>query len=287
MLTTPLTLASYSRRDRRDLLRLIDEQYRIHIHLDWHTVEDFLDEPGGLTWLAWHADTLIGALAVAPPLAGTTWIRLAVVHDSADAGQTLCELWPPILERLRALGTRELGLLIQRPWLAEYTAIFGLTYRERIVSLQRFSNKWPPPIRSDLTIRHGDLQDLDTVLAIDHAAFDPIWQLSRASLREAIRQSASFTLALEGKTREPIGYLIGTLYATGGHLARLATLPAWQGQGVGGVLLGEMLQTFARRRVFRVSVNTQESNHASLQLYQRFGFTFAGPDIPVWNVSLA
>ncbi len=287
MLTVPLTLAPYARRDRRDLLRLIDEQYRIHVHLDWHTVEDFLDEPGSVTWLAWHDGALIGALAVAPPLAGATWIRLAVVHDSADAEQTLSELWQPVLERLNGLEVREVGLLVQRPWIADYTSIFRMAYRERIVSLQRFSNEWPRPIRSDLTIRHGDLRDLETVLAIDHTAFDPIWGLSRMSLREAIRQSASFTLALEGKAKEPVGYLIGTLYATGGHLARLATLPSRQGQGVGGALLGEMLQNFARRRVFRVSVNTQETNHASQQLYQRFGFSFAGPDIPVWTVSLA
>jgi GNAT superfamily N-acetyltransferase len=286
MLTTPLTLAPYTRRDRHDLLQLADEQYRVHVHLDWHSVEDFLEEPGGVTWLAWQADALIGALAVAPPLDGATWIRLAVIHDRADAEQTLSTLWAQIYEQLVRLATREIGLLIQRPWLAEFTHVFGMTYRERIVSLQRFGNEWPAPIRSDLAIRHGDLRDLNAVLEIDHAAFDPIWRLSRASLREAIRQSASFGLALDGRTNEPVGYQIGTLYATGGHLARLATLPSRQGQGIGGTLLADMLRSFARRQVYRVSVNTQESNLASQRLYQRFGFSFAGPDIPVWHASL-
>src|SRR5579864_2126643 len=118
MLTTPLTLAPYGRRDRRSLLRLVDEQYRVHVHLDWHSVEDFLEEPGGLTWLAWHDNELIGALAVAPSLGGATWIRLAVVHDSADAEQTLSRLWTPMCQQLISLNTREICLLIQRPWLA-------------------------------------------------------------------------------------------------------------------------------------------------------------------------
>jgi len=286
MLTTPLTLAPYSRRDRHDLLRLVDEQYRVHVHLDWHMVEDFLEEPGGVTWLAWHDDQLMGVLATAPPLAGATWIRLAVVRDRADAEHILTDLWLPVYQQLKAMGTCEIGLLIQRPWLAEFTYVFGLTYRERIVTLQRISEEWPPPIRPGLIIRHGDLRDLDSVLVIDHAAFDPIWRLSLSSLREAIRQSASFALALDSRNREPVGYQVSTLYATGGHLARLAIIPSQQGQGIGSALLSDMLGSFARRRIFRVSVNTQESNLTSQRLYQRFGFTFSGPEMPVWYASL-
>jgi ribosomal protein S18 acetylase RimI-like enzyme len=284
MLTAALTLVPYTRRFRRDVLHLLDENYRLHIHLDWQTVDTWLDESDRLMWLAWHNQTLVGALAVAAPIGGATWIRLAAVHDSFDPHQVLADLWPPVREQLRTLDTHEIGALLQRPWLADYVDVFDLQYRELIVTLQRTGGDWPPSRRTDLVIRYADARDLPLALAIDHAAFAPIWRMSRDALREAIRQSASFKLAYDitHSNTDPVGYQLSTMYHTGGHLARLAILPNWQGQGIGGALLDELLTNFSRRRVLNVSVNTQESNVSSQRLYQHFGFNFTGPDMPIW-----
>ncbi len=284
MLTTALTLVPYARRFRRDLLHLLDDNFRLHIHLDWQTVDMWLDQSNLLMWLAWHDQTLVGALAVAAPIECATWIRLAAIQDAFDPRQVLSELWLPVSEQLRALGTRNIAALLQRPWLGDFVDVFGLHYKELIVTLQRNGGIWPLPHRTDLVIRYADARDLPLALAIDHAAFDPLWRLSRDALREAIRQAASFKLAFDitHSNTQPIGYQLSTLYHTGGHLARLATLPAWQGKGVGGALLDELLTGFERRRVFTVSVNTQESNVGSQRLYQHYGFNFTGPDMPVW-----
>jgi ribosomal protein S18 acetylase RimI-like enzyme len=79
---------------------------------------------------------------------------------------------------------------------------------------------------------------------------------------------------------------MSTLYFDGGHLARLAVLPAARSQGVGRMLVTSMLHHFWRRGVFGVTVNTQESNIASQRLYTRLGFERTGFDLPVWLARL-
>ncbi|MBZ0277817.1 MAG: GNAT family N-acetyltransferase, partial [Anaerolineae bacterium] len=57
-------------------------------------------------------------------------------------------------------------------------------------------------------------------------------------------------------------------------------------QGVGGALLGDVLQRFFRRNVFSMTVNTQASNEQSQRLYTRFGFSRTGFDLPYWEAAL-
>ncbi len=83
-----------------------------------------------------------------------------------------------------------------------------------------------------------------------------------------------------------VGYQLSTLYRDGLHLARLATLPEVQGQGIGGVLLGQLIDQFARRGVLSVTVNTQRSNLQSQRLYQRYGFDLTGLDMDVWMIHI-
>lgn len=284
MLTKSITLTSYTRRNRRDVMRLIQDHYRLHIHLDWNTVDEWLDEPDVSMLLAWREHELFGALAASPPLNGSTWIRLAAIHDEGDPDQLFGELWPPMRDQLLAQGVHEVGVLMLRPWLTLHMERLGFVYHENIVTLKRYGGEILRPLRSDLAIRHGDVRELDTVVAVDHAAFGPLWQLSKASLRQAIRSASSFTYAsLNGQI---VSYQISSLYRDGAHLARLATVPAMQGSGVGGALLTEMITGFARRGIQHISVNTQESNCASQHLYQRYGFDFTGLDMPVWTLNL-
>ena len=288
MLTVVLMITPYTRRFRRDVLALIDDSEQVHVHLDWQTVDSWLDEADRLLWLAWQGQTLIGALGVALPLEDATWIRLCVVRDGFEPRSVLADLWQSARDHLLALHTRQVAALFQRPWLSGYAGAFGMTDQELIVTLQRNGPNWPAPRQHNVIVRYADMRDLPAALSIDHAAFDPLWRLSRESLREAIHQAASFKLAYDitYSSSQPIGYQLATLYHSGGHLARLATRPDWQGRGVGGALLDDLLTGFARRRVFAVSVNTQQSNLASQRLYRTFGFNFTGPDMSVWVTTL-
>lgn len=284
MIDAKLTVSPYQRRHRRDVLRLVEDHYRLHIHLDWVSVDEWIDDPNAIIHLAWERDRLLGVMSVTEPLGGSSWLRLALVHDDADPDQVFGALWPGLHERLRSLQTRDVAVLLLRPWLSAHLPPLGFSIHENVVTLARNNAPIPPPLRDDLILWHGNLRDLEAVVMVDHAAFMPRFRMTADSIRAAIRSANSFTLA--SLDDQVIGYQLSMRYSDGGHLARLATVPTAQGAGVGGSLLVEMLTSFQKRGVHYVTVNTQETNQRSLSLYRRFGFELTGLDYPVWALKV-
>lgn len=284
MITSPVTLTTYTRKNRRDLLRLVQDGQRLHIHLEWHTVDEWIDASEGPIHLAWMGRSLVGAIASSAPLGDTAWLRLVAIDDDVDPDSLLVELWESLRAQLVERDVKQVGVLLMYPWLAPHLEKLGFVLYERIVTLRRQGLNVPAPLRNDVQIRNANWRQAPEVADIDHAAFKPLWQLHHAVLREAARSAASFTVAeIDGRM---VGYELSTLYRDGAHLARLATLPEVQGSGVGGILLGEMINRFLRRGVMSVSVNTQATNLQSQRLYQRYGFDFTGLDMPVWTVAI-
>jgi [ribosomal protein S18]-alanine N-acetyltransferase len=284
MSTSSIKLTTYSRRYRRDLLRLLENEQRLHIHLDWTTVDEWISDPDMPIVLAWLDDRLVGAIAGSPPTNQASWLRLVAIHESVNIDLILAHLWDALKAQLTAAEVRQLGALILRPWLQPPLERLGFEWHETIVTLRRYGKQVPDPLRNDLKIRHVDWREVPKVIEIDHAAFGPLWQLTAGALRQAARISSSFAVA--ELDRKIVGYQLATLYRDGLHLARLATLPDLQGKGIGGALLSEMIDQFVGRGVNSVSVNTQKSNVQSQRLYQRYGFDFTGLDMDVWTIRL-
>jgi ribosomal-protein-alanine N-acetyltransferase len=136
-----------------------------------------------------------------------------------------------------------------------------------------------------ITIRPMTLDDLAAIFIIDQRAFVPVWQNSIDTLEIAFRQAGISSVALyEGQVA---GYQISTPTHMGGHLARLAVLPEFQGRGLGSALLSDLLAQFARRGALVVTVNTQKDNQASLLLYKKAGFIFSGEEYPIYQYEMA
>ncbi len=282
--TSLLNVIPYTRRHHRDLMHLLGYDRYLHVHLDWNSADEWLSDPDMPVFLAWQDDKLVGAMAGSPPLNGSVWLRMVVLAPGADVEATLQTLWETLRAQLVANGVQDVAILLLRAWLMPYAEQLGFAPLESIITLRREGNQVPEPLRHDLKIRPGDLRELATVAEVDHAAFNPIWQLSMMALRQAIRASAYFTVAEIDK--QLVAYQLSTLYHDGAHLARLATMPAVQGTGVGGALLTNLVQHFLNRRIRSVSVNTQKSNTQSLRLYQRYGFNPTGLNMDVWSQSL-
>ena len=280
-----LNLIPYTRRNRRDVLRLVnDGRCFLHVHLDWETIDDWLDGDDSIMVLGWHERQLIGAMAASPPEDDTSWLRMVAIAEEVDPQIVMPELWSAVRQMLLARSVRELGVLLLQPWLMTYLGDLGFSYVEHIVTLRRESWDVPPPLRQDVSIRHPHLQEIDTALRIDHAAFDPMWRMAYSGMRQAVRSCASFTLAeLNGQA---VGYQITTPHPGGAHLARLAVLPDVQGEGIGGALLSELVDSLLRRGIHVLSVNTQASNLKSRNLYTQYGFSLTGLDMPYWHTSL-
>lgn len=285
MVATSLNVTLYARRHRRTVLNLANNgRCRLHTHLDWQLIEDWLDTPDTPVLLCWQESRLAGVIAAAPPLAGTTWLRLAAIDEHASIDVTLPELWAALRDRLIALGVVEVGTLVMQSWLGGQLGALGFEYREHIVTLHRDGIDAPDPLRTDVRIRPADVRDVETALAIDHAAFSPLWRMHPSAMRFAARDSGNFTIAeLNG---QPVGYQITTTHYRNAHLARLAVIPRIQGGGVGGALLGHLIDSLARRGIASLSVNTQGTNTRSLNLYRQYGFTPNGNNIPCWTARL-
>jgi N6-L-threonylcarbamoyladenine synthase/ribosomal-protein-alanine N-acetyltransferase len=81
----------------------------------------------------------------------------------------------------------------------------------------------------------------------------------------------------------PVGYQFSTGGNGNAHLARMTVHPARQGEGIGAALLAHALTGYGRQNIRTATLNTQQDNHASRRLYERFGFRQTGQSYPVWS----
>ncbi len=241
---------------------------------------------GSSVRVAYAGSRLAGVLGVSAPLHGAAWVRLAAVRDRQNTAEVLCALWEDLKPELRALGANQAAILLLRDWPARFLPALGFTFLENIITLRRSDPRAPDETAlPGCIVRQAREDDLPSIIALDHAAFDAPWQMGAAELTRAERSSAQSTVAVT-ETGMLLGYQMSTLYFDGAHLARLAVHPQTQARGVGTLLVASMLHQFQRRGVYGVSVNTQESNMVSQRLYTRLGFTRNGYDLPVWRTGL-
>ena len=69
-----------------------------------------------------------------------------------------------------------------------------------------------------------------------------------------------------------VGYAVTGRAGSRGYLQRLAVDPDAQGQGIGTTLVQDSFDWLRRRGARETLVNTQESNHKALALYERLGY---------------
>jgi len=69
-------------------------------------------------------------------------------------------------------------------------------------------------------------------------------------------------------------------------LARLAVNPQQQGRGLGYLLVQNLLNQAHDAGLYRLTVNTQNDNNASLALYQKIGFHLTGERYTVFTYPL-
>lgn len=263
---------------------MLFQSSRLHNHLDWHNVNQWLDSQGEFVRLGWDDQNLLGVMAAAPPLHGTTWLRLVSVTDRAPVLHVLEALWARLAVDLRAVDVHTVAILLIEEWLREYVPRLGFAYDQDIVTLRRRSTQLPPIRPPTLAIRFANNDDLPRIAEVDQAAFAPPWQMSLDDLRSARRLAASHTVAEHNG--QIVGYQLSTMYHQTGHLARLAVIPELHGHGIGAALLDDLIGRFLRRSIDTVTVNTQSNNLRSQRLYARYNFERTGYDLPVWQVAL-
>jgi ribosomal-protein-alanine N-acetyltransferase len=266
--------------DKQKLANLTHFETYIHRHLDWRPPLEWIGTQPFL--VVEENDQLIAALACPPDPPDVAWIRLFVVKEGTSLVENWSLLWKHALETLTKHTMVRVAAIPLQPWFQRLLSECDFHEISKVVMMIWDSGFIPPAQPApEISIRPMNIDDLLTVEALDKISFGSLWHNSHISLEYAFRQAAIATIAtLEG---EIVGYQISTSMQMGGHLARLATHPRYQRQGIGSALLRDLLIQFRQRGASRITVNTQQENLASIALYERAGFTPTGEIYPVYQ----
>ena len=276
------TVRSATINDRQNLANLIHFGTHVQQHLEWRSPLDWL---GYLPYKVLEKNgDILAAMACPPDPPQIAWLRLFAVSPGISLERAWKALWQSIESEIKSIRT--IDSIVSIPlyyWFRHLLENYKFSHVENVVVLA-WARDTPLPedkLPKAVTLRQMVADDLEMVEKVDQTAFLPLWQTPRLTIEAAFNQSAVTTVAeREGQI---IGYQISTPTTRGGHLARLATLPQFQGQGIGYALVRDALSRFTQRGAQTITVNTQKNNLSSLALYRKAGFTPTGEEYPVYQ----
>jgi ribosomal-protein-alanine N-acetyltransferase len=225
----------------------------------------------------------MAALACPPDPPDTAWLRLFTLVADVPMDEMWSLLWERARGMLQERGVQTMAVLSMDEWIGELCARAGFEQTHSVVVLGRPRG----PIRQiaqpsvAVKVRQAKRADQEAIIAADLAAFKSPWQMSPELIVLAIGRADLLTVA--ELDNQVVGYQLSTPSHQGAHLARLAVLPHLQGRGIGGALVAHLIDHYTQRGAREVTVNTQDSNTASLALYQRYGFALTQTRFPVYQ----
>ena len=279
IIKTKTSIRQATREDQQELANLIHFGTLVHRHLDWRPPLEWI---GNQPFLILEKDNrIVAALACPPDPESIVWIRLFVAYDERDLLANWKQLWSHAYEMIIPDPHLEIAAIPLQKWFQKLLEKSQFHASTDVVMLIWDNGVVPNPQASpEISIRPMNIDDLLQVEILDKLAFGSIWHNSQKSLEYAFRQAAIATIAeFEG---EIVGYQISTGMQMGGHLARLATHPRFQRQGIGYTILRDLMSQFKQRGAMRITVNTQEDNLGSIALYENSGFSRTGETYPVY-----
>jgi [ribosomal protein S18]-alanine N-acetyltransferase len=269
--------------DRRQIANLLHTSTQIHRHLDWRYPLDWIGSAP--FYILESQEQIVSTLACPPDPPTVAWVRLFMNSGKVSLEESWQTLWEAARLELARKGGFVAAAIVLQDWYHALLLASGFSSHQSIVMLER---QHQDPLESSLpdgfSIRTMLQYDLPAVAEVDQAGFELLWQNSLASLELAYPQAALATVAeADGRV---VGYQLSTRNPFGAHLARLAVLPALQGRGVGRALIADLVQRAQRHGMFRLTVNTQSDNAASLALYKKTGFLETGERYPVYRLEI-
>jgi len=275
-----MIIRSATENDRQSLANLIHFEVYVHRHLDWRPALDWVGRPPCL--LAERNGHILAALICPPDPPEVAWVRLFAVTQEMPLEEGWKILWSGALEQLNEQACPPIAAIALPTWFQVLLEQNGFEQIQEIISLawerSKTVNKTEIPL---VSIRPMQDSDIQSVHDLDMTAFGLLWRVSLDTLANAYHQACvASVVEIDG---ELVGYQISTAGPMGGHLARLAVMPALQGKGIGTALVHDVLEKFEQRGAVRVTVNTQRDNLSSLSVYEKAGFRPTSEVYPVYQ----
>lgn len=281
----PITARPALPADRAQVSALLSGTWRRHGGL---TVDDQAAAlQSGLSTIAFARREVVGFLGVtARAPAGSPpedWADLNLV--AVDADRTVETVLAPLLSQaipaLLAAGCTGLTCLTALGWLKRGLRGVGFAEVDQVVSYVHANPGLPPELVAVARLQAADMRDVDTILALNAAAFAPFWRYDDAAVISWLLTADRATVAyLEG---EPAGFALTARRSleSYAHLNRAAVHPKAQGRGIGRQLVADSLRFAYEAGAPGLALNTQASNAISRQLYESLGFRQADPVLSV------
>lgn len=263
------------------LYSFINSLNYLHRHLDWRDSLEWLGrEP---FWIMEEKSKIQGVFACPPEPADVAWVRLFASGVNVSPDQAWKNLFDRALDDLRNFKPVPLVTsLALKDWYSSLLKRNGFHHYQDIVVF-KFENPPPAPLRLEpgFELREMQVKDLHDVSKLDTVAFEPIWRLSTDDLLFAAKKSSLCTVIEHNE--QIVAYQMSSTNGKYAHLARLAVHPDVQHKRLGFALVQNLLDHFMNQQnLWGVTLNTQNSNTASINLYKKVGFHETGERFPVF-----
>lgn len=270
--------------DHRQISNLIFQESNTHRHLDWRTALEWLGERN--YWVLEEHGAILAALACPEDPPDVAWIRLFTHSAHLTGPEAWSALWSVARAEIFSANPRaQVASIVMKQWFQSLLMDSDFERRLNIVLLELKNEEYRPTrINTNIRLRLMREADLHEVTQVDIESFGGFWHNTHDALRRAFLQSFYSTVA--ENENGMIGYQISTGSLFGVHLARLAVRPEAQSMGAGSTLVADLVQHSGALQAGRLSVNTQDDNAASLNLYKKMGFVRTGEEFPVFVSSL-
>ncbi|KAF0111595.1 MAG: GCN5-related N-acetyltransferase [Chloroflexi bacterium] len=268
--------------DTSEIAELLSRSPHVHRHLDWQAVLDWL--PNDPFLVIRNESCLLGLLACPPDPEYIAWIRCFACTQDFDLKQIWTLLINSVINSPSLTGSTLYSVGLNN-WFSNLLANSGFINFQNIVVL-KWNQRIPQPkqIASGYLVRPMESHDIQDVALLDKLAFEAMWVNSADKIALAYYQAEHALVAeIDG---EIIGYELSTANHFSAHLARIAIHPKHQREHIGSNLVTEMFKYFHRRGIYQITVNTQDDNTSSLNLYQSLGFIRTGESFPVYRYPL-
>ncbi len=286
----PITARLALPADRAQVSALLSGTWRRHGGLTLDDQATVLQS--GLSTLAFMQQEAVGFLGVIPrtPAGSPTeaWadISLAAIDADRAIATILASLLGQAFPVLQAAGCTGLTCLTALGWLRNGLLDAGFAEADQVVSYAHNDPRHLPEFTEVARLQTADMRDVDTILALNAAAFAPLWRYGDAAVMSWLLTADRATMAYLGD--EPVGFALTTRRSVGSyaHLNRVAVHPKAQGRGLGRQLVIDALCYAYEAGAPGLALNTQSSNAISRQLYEALGFRRVDPVMSVLVHSL-
>ena len=122
-----------------------------------------------------------------------------------------------------------------------------------------------------VTIRPMTPEDAAAVYQVEEACFSVPWSLE--DFQDIFRFGENYYLTAWDEERI-VGF-IGLMAVAGeGDITNVAVLPSRRKQGIGDLLVREMLALAKKKEIRKIMLEVRASNEAAIHLYEKYGFEF-------------